>query len=48
VQEFDATRKKLEVKEVELRVLEEKLNERERVSLYRILFFLVFSYDDMF
>lgn len=39
MQEFDATRKKLEVKEVELCALEEKLNERERVSLCRIPFF---------
>ncbi|KAF9663949.1 hypothetical protein SADUNF_Sadunf17G0105300 [Salix dunnii] len=34
--EFDATRKKLEVKEVELRVLEEKLNERERVEIKKL------------
>ncbi|KAJ6865668.1 protein CROWDED NUCLEI 1 [Populus alba x Populus x berolinensis] len=33
---FDATRKKLEVKEVELRALEEKLNERERVEIKKL------------
>ncbi|CAK7335075.1 unnamed protein product [Dovyalis caffra] len=34
--EFDATRKKLEVKEVELRVLEEKLNDREKVEIKKL------------
>lgn len=34
MQEFDATRKKLEMKEEELHALEEKLNDREKVSAF--------------
>jgi hypothetical protein len=38
MQEFDAMRKNLEIKEQELLALEEKLNARERVSCCTLFF----------